>query len=93
MACTATFLSWGCTPHPSDTSNTLLKRIAGSASGGGGGGAGNAHGKVGLQVDGNGTAKGTINGDDFGKVFLSIWPGAEPPNPEIKEGLLGGACG
>ena len=48
---------------------------------------------VGVQVDVNGTAKGTIDGDDFAKAFLSIWLGAEPPNPEIKEGLLGGACG
>lgn len=38
MACTTTFLSNGCDPLPTDTINTLLKRIAGSASGGGGGG-------------------------------------------------------
>ena len=48
---------------------------------------------AGLQVDVNGTVKGTIKGDDFGKAFLSIWLGAEPPNPEVKAGLLGGACG
>lgn len=48
---------------------------------------------VGVQVNVNGTVKGTIKGDDFGKAFLSIWLGAEPPNPEIKVGLLGGACG
>ena len=48
---------------------------------------------TGLQVDVNGTAKGTIKGDDFAKAFLSIWLGAEPPNPELKAGLLGGACG
>ena len=47
----------------------------------------------GVQVDVNGAAKGTIKGDDFAKAFLSIWLGAEPPNPEIKAGLLGGACG
>jgi hypothetical protein len=46
-----------------------------------------------LQVDVNGTVKGTIKGDDFAKAFLAIWLGAEPPNPEIKAGLLGGACG
>lgn len=28
------FLSWGTTPHPSDTINTLLKRIALSITGG-----------------------------------------------------------
>ena len=48
---------------------------------------------VGVQVDVNGTVKGTIKGDDFGKAFLSIWLGAEPPNPELKAGLLGGSCG
>ena len=47
---------------------------------------------TGVQVDVNGQAKGTIKGDDFAKAFLSIWLGAEPPNPEIKAGLLGGAC-
>jgi hypothetical protein len=48
---------------------------------------------AGVQVNVNGTIKGTIKGDDFAKAFLSIWLGAQPPNPEIKTGLLGGACG
>ncbi len=48
---------------------------------------------TGLQVDVNGAVKGTIKGDDFAKAFLSIWLGAEPPNPEIKAGMLGGTCG
>ena len=48
---------------------------------------------AGLQVDVNGATKGTIKGDDFAKAFLAIWLGADPPNPEIKAGLLGGACG
>jgi len=48
---------------------------------------------AGVQVDVNGVAKGTVKGDDFGKAFLSIWLGAEPPNPGIKAGLLGGSCG
>jgi hypothetical protein len=48
---------------------------------------------TGLQVDVNGAVKGTVKGDDFAKAFLSIWLGPEPPNPEIKAGLLGGACG
>jgi hypothetical protein len=47
---------------------------------------------TGLQVDVNGAVKGTIKGDDFAKAFLSIWLGAEPPNPEVKAGMLGGAC-
>jgi hypothetical protein len=48
---------------------------------------------AGLQVDVNGSVKGTVKGDDFAKAFLSIWLGADPPNPEIKTGLLGGSCG
>jgi len=48
---------------------------------------------AGIQVDVAGTAKGTIKGDDFAKAFLSIWLGGDPPNPEMKRGLLGGACG
>ena len=47
---------------------------------------------AGVEVDVNGSAKGTIKGDDFSKAFLAIWLGPEPPNPEIKTGLLGGAC-
>lgn len=48
---------------------------------------------AGVQVDVNGMVKGAIKGDDFAKAFLSIWLGADPPNPEIKAGMLGGACG
>ena len=48
---------------------------------------------AGLEVDVNGTVKGTIAGDDFAKAFLAIWLGPKPPNPPLKTGLLGGACG
>jgi len=48
---------------------------------------------MGLEVDVNGAAKGTIKGDDFAKAFFSIWLGANTPNPGLKSGLLGGACG
>ena len=48
---------------------------------------------TGVQVDVHGAVKGTIKGDDFAKAFLAIWLGADPPNPEIKAGMLGGACG
>jgi len=48
---------------------------------------------TGLLVDVNGAVKGTIKGDDFAKAFLAIWLGADPPNPEIKAGMLGGTCG
>ncbi len=47
---------------------------------------------AGVQVDVAGTAKGTIQGDDFARALLSIWLGAHPPNPGLKAGLLGGAC-
>ena len=47
---------------------------------------------AGIQVDVNGTVKGMINGDDFATAFLSIWLGPHPPNPNLKSGLLGGAC-
>jgi hypothetical protein len=48
---------------------------------------------TGIQVQVNGATKGTIEGEDFAKAFLSIWLGAYPPNPEVKTGLLGGPCG
>ena len=47
---------------------------------------------AGVQVDVNGTVKGTIKGDDFGKAFLSISLGANASDSELKAGLLGGAC-
>jgi Chalcone isomerase-like len=34
-----------------------------------------------------------VEGDDFARAFLAIWLGAKPPNPSLKAGLLGGACG
>ena len=46
----------------------------------------------GVEVDVNGKVKGTIQGADFGKAFLSIVLGTDPPNPELKAGLLGGVC-
>jgi hypothetical protein len=47
---------------------------------------------AGIQVEVNGTTKGVIAGDDFSRAFLSIWLGATPPNPELKDGLLGQPC-
>jgi len=46
----------------------------------------------GMQVDINGTVKGTIAGDEFSKAFLSIWFGDYPQTTELKTGLLGGTC-
>jgi hypothetical protein len=48
---------------------------------------------AGTQVGVNGTVKGTIAGDDFGRALFSIWLGSRPPNPGLKAGLLGGGCG
>ncbi|HXV10195.1 MAG TPA: chalcone isomerase family protein [Burkholderiales bacterium] len=48
---------------------------------------------AGVQVDVNKTVKGTIKGDDFAQALFSIWLGANPPNAELKAGLLGGPCG
>ena len=48
---------------------------------------------TGVQVKINGTVKGTIQGDDFGKAFLSISLGANAQDKNLKAGLLGGACG
>jgi hypothetical protein len=47
----------------------------------------------GLEVQVGDTVKGTIPGADFARATLAIWLGDEPPNPGIKTGLLGGACG
>lgn len=47
---------------------------------------------TGISVEVNGAPKGTIPGDDFARAFLSIWLGDAPPNPELKDGLLGGHC-
>ena len=47
----------------------------------------------GIAVDVGGAPKGSVEGDDFAKAFLSIWLGAHPPNPGLKAGLLGGPCG
>lgn len=47
---------------------------------------------AGIEVGVDGTAKGTIEGDDFARALLSIWLGEAPPNPELKQGLLGGEC-
>ena len=46
----------------------------------------------GVAVDVNGVAGGEIQGADFSKALLAIWIGAEPPNEDLKSGLLGGKC-
>jgi hypothetical protein len=46
-----------------------------------------------LQVDVNGAVKGILEGNGFAKAFLASWLGDDPPNPEIKAGVLVGAYG
>jgi hypothetical protein len=48
---------------------------------------------AGVQVQTGNTVRGTIEGDDFARVFFSIWLGSTPPNAGLKRGLLGGRCG
>ena len=46
----------------------------------------------GVIVDVNGASDDAIEGADFATALLSIWIGREPPNEDIKSGLLGGEC-
>lgn len=44
----------------------------------------------GVTVKHNGKRKGSIAGAKFAQALLTVWLGKEPPNPELKEGLLAG---
>lgn len=46
----------------------------------------------GTSVEVKGNREVTIEGHDFASALLSIWL-SDPPNDEIKHGLLGGTCG
>jgi hypothetical protein len=46
----------------------------------------------GVAVDVNGTGGTAIDGADFAAALLAVWIGKEPPNEELKTGLLGGKC-
>ncbi len=46
----------------------------------------------GVAVELNGNTRGTIKGANFGKALLAISLGPNPPNDELKSGLLGGTC-
>jgi hypothetical protein len=46
----------------------------------------------GIKVVVGGVLKGTIPGEDFSRVFMSIWVGAAPPSAALRAGLLGGPC-
>ena len=45
----------------------------------------------GTSIEVKGNTEATIDGPDFAVALLAIWLG-DPPNDEIKRGLLGGAC-
>lgn len=47
---------------------------------------------AGVRVHVGSSARGIIEGDDFARVFFSIWLGAHPPNTGLRRGLLGGSC-
>ena len=47
---------------------------------------------TGVAVDVDGKGGSTIEGADFAAALLAIWLGANPPNQDLKSGLLGGAC-
>jgi hypothetical protein len=44
---------------------------------------------VGVRVEVRGETKATIAGPDFARVLFGIWLGPNPPNPGLKDGLLG----
>ena len=43
----------------------------------------------GVEVQVKGAVVGTLPGDDFARTLLSIWLGPDPPNEDLKAGLLG----
>lgn len=44
---------------------------------------------TGVQVEVRGETRGTLSGPDFAQALFGIWLGQSPPNPGLKEGLLG----
>lgn len=48
-------------------------------------------GETGVEVELNGTLLATVQGPVFQKNLLSNWLGKNPPDTEVKEGLLGKA--
>ncbi len=44
---------------------------------------------AGVEVEIRGVAKGTVPGADFARALFRIWLGPSPPNPGLREGLLG----
>ena len=46
----------------------------------------------GVSVGYNNIAKGEVMGDHLAATMLAIWIGQEPPNEDLKAGLLGSQC-
>ncbi|MGE0119694.1 MAG: chalcone isomerase family protein [Dongiaceae bacterium] len=46
----------------------------------------------GVAIDANGAGGSAIEGADFATALLAVWIGKEPPNEDLKAGLLGGKC-
>jgi hypothetical protein len=44
---------------------------------------------TGVTVEVQGVTKGVIAGADFSQALFGIWLGSHPPNPGLKDGLLG----
>ncbi len=44
----------------------------------------------GTKVEVKGAQKGTIEGKDFADALFAVWLGANPVQPDLKRGLLGG---
>ncbi|MGA9851986.1 MAG: chalcone isomerase family protein [Gammaproteobacteria bacterium] len=45
---------------------------------------------TGVSISYNGTLKGTIKGDAFGKALLRVYMGPNPPTKSLQRGMLGG---
>lgn len=46
----------------------------------------------GISVNFNNSSNGAVDGTDLAATLLAIWLGEEPPNEDLKTGLLGGEC-
>ena len=47
---------------------------------------------TGVIIDANGARSKPIAGADFATAVLTVWLGSNPPNADLKSGLLGGKC-
>jgi hypothetical protein len=42
-----------------------------------------------VTVSHNGKPQATIDGTEFRRALMSVWLGKNPPNKEVKQGILG----